>query len=732
VKPLLHREQWVCSSRLSKILGVGAGCWVALICGVGIAQERRETPPQTPQRSEAELRLEEAGEMSGNAARLELAGMFLARGEAEEARAVLERVRQPGAAEAQYVRVLQAGLLLREKRWTEAEAIFAAVLDAKVPVPSEVLVEAALGRCEALRQGQSAAVAGRNLLQFLQGGRELPGAEPVFKTLVEVLSESTESVEAELRAGIRNGSPEYRALGQFYLAQFYFYIGKAAKAVESLQMFCEHFPEHRLLGAALLQRAEQAMEAGNAKEGLRLLEAIDGHTEDIQVKRLSQIRHALAQFQLKAFDRALVEFGEVAGHWPELGVEARYNAGLCATRLGNFKRATQELEFLRAAPESGALTAELELEVALHRASSGQVQADEALQSFIRAHPGHPRLGDARVALAGLCSVEAQNTQTDVGPGSARALRERAATLLRTVANDPQSSKAAVQAKALAVFLADAAEGRNEEEVLQQGEAFVRDYAGSPLTGQMRMKLGEIYFRRKDYANAEAQFATLAEQQVNSDLAETALYLAGQCASSLLNQGSVDRALAYWDKVAQGAGALRWKARYQQAAVKSRLGEEAEGAVLFDLILRAPSGVDAELRAAARCGKADALLSLAKREGEALEGALAEYRILAASGVGPVWRNQALYKIGKALETNDPEEALKAFYEVLDAPGSAEAGEFFWLHKAGFDAARLLESRRAFREAATLYERLATLGGPRGEEARQRALQLRLEHFIWE
>jgi hypothetical protein len=194
----------------------------------------------------------------------------------------------------------------------------------------------------------------------------------------------------------------------------------------------------------------------------------------------------------------------------------------------------------------------------------------------------------------------------------------------------------------------------------------------------------------------------------------------------------VDRALAYWDKVAQGAGALRWKARYQQAAVKSRLGEEAEGAVLFDLILRAPSGVDAELRAAARCGKADALLSLAKREGEALEGALAEYRILAASGVGPVWRNQALYKIGKALETNDPEEALKAFYEVLDTPGSAEAGEFFWLHKAGFDAARLLESRRAFREAATLYERLATLGGPRGEEARQRALQLRLEHFIWE
>ena len=724
----LQNERWsAAATQFAKARELGAD---SVACALGRAQALPQL--ERGAEAEAELRTLEEKALGGNAVRLALSGVLLERGAAEEARAVLGRVAQPEAAEAQYVQFLRARLLLRDGHWSEAESGFDAVLTGRTAVPSEVLVGAVLGRAEALEQEQTPAIAARGLLQFLQNGRELPGAEPLFRKLAALLSESREPAESEFRACTHSGSPGYRALAQFYLAQFYFHLGKPAKATETLQAFCAEFPNHRLRGAALLQRAEQASDAGNHRESIRLLTEAQQHAEDPSLQRLLQMRHAFAAFRMKAFELALDGFTKAGERWPELRVEASYNAGLCAVHLSNFKRATQEWELLKATPESGVLPTELELEIALHRASSAQPQADDALQAFLRNHPKHPRVGDARVALAELCSLEADRPQTGVGPGSSRALRERAASLLRTVANDPQSTQAAVQAKALAIFLADAPEARNEPEVLQQGEAFVREYPSSPLLGQIRMKLGEVYFRRKDYANAEAHFATLAAQQPETTLAETALYLAGQCASSLLNPGSVDRALSYWDKVAQGNGALRWKARYQQAAVKSRLGEEGEGAVLFDLILSATEGVEPELRAAARCGKADALLSLAKRKGEALEAALTEYRKLAASGVEPVWRNQALYKVGKALETSQPEEALKAFYTVLDAPGSLESGEFFWLHKAGFDAARLLESRNAWRDAVALYERLASLGGPRGNEASQRALQLRLERFLWD
>ena len=679
-----------------------------------------------------ELRALETQGIGGNAVRLGLVGLLLDRGAVAEAQTLLERVTQPSTAEAQYCQLLQARLVLVAGREAEAEAGFDAVLGAGVPVPSEVLLGAVLGRAEAVERRHSPDIAARGLLQFLQNGRELPGAEPLFRRLSALLSESQAPAEAEFRAFTRKGSPAYRAMAQFYLAQFYFQVGKPAKAVEALRTFGEEFPAHRLQGDALLQRAEQALDAGDTNESVRLLKEAQKHADEPRLQRLIQMRSAFVSFRLKAFDRALAEFTKAAERWPELHIEAGYNAGLSAVRAGNYKRALHELECLKADPESGMLAAELELEIALHRASTGQSQSDEALQAFIRSHPQHPRIGDARVALAELYSIEADRPQIGVGLGNSRVLREHAASLLRTVANDPQSSQAAVQAKALAIFLADASKERNEDEVLQQGEAFIRDYPGSSLASQMRMKLGEVYFRRKDYANAEAHFATLAAQQPEAGLTETALFLAGQCASSLLNPGSVDRALGYWDKVASANGPLRWKARYQQAAVKSRLGEEAEGAILFDLILNAGEGVDADLRAAARCSKADALLSLAKRSGAALEDALQEYRKLAGSGAPPVWRNQALYKVGKALETRQPDEALKAFYAVLDAPGSTEVGEFFWLHKAGFDAARLLENQSAWRDAVALYERLSSLGGPRGEEARKRALQLRLEHFLWE
>jgi hypothetical protein len=312
-------------------------------------------------------------------------------------------------------------------------------------------------------------------------------------------------------------------------------------------------------------------------------------------------------------------------------------------------------------------------------------------------------------------------------------MRERASGLLKAVAVDPQSPQSAMQAKFLAVFLTDSGGGAQPEEVLSLGEAFLREYPDAALSNEMRMKLGEVYFRRKDYANAEEQFAGIASRQPEGALSETALFLAGQCAASRLNPGSVDEALRYWERVAQGNGALRWRARYQQASVKSRMGDDADGAELFERIVNSPEAIDRELRLAARCGRADALLSMAKRGAIPLAEALAEYEALASQPeVSPAWRNQALHKKAKALEPTKQQEALEGFYRVLEAPDSVAAGEFFWLFKAGFDAARILEGRQAWRDCVALYERLGRMGGPRSQEAKNRAFQIRLERFLWE
>ncbi len=664
---------------------------------------------------------------------LEQCGRLLAAGSWGPARERIGMIKDPNPVEGVCIRLYESRLALVDGRFPEAEAGFAACLESSVPVPSEIFVGALVGASEVMERRGETNAATRALLQFLKSGREIPDAEPVFQRLVALLSESTHPAEADLRDCLRMGPKNHRALAQFYLAQFYFATGRQGKAVEEITQFCENYPDHSLCAAAFLQRGERAMEVEQWTAAESLLKRGLRASTEASVERSLSMRLALVAFRKGLYADAREQYTRMGQQWPELEAETAFNAGLSSVRLGDLRAASMHLSRLLAAQGAQELAVQLELEIALRRAVDFHPQAEESLQTFIRTHPQSSRVSDARIALAELYMTQSGQDLPEEGPRSARALHERAASLLQVVFAEPLSPQGAMQARYLEIFVADIQQVRDEMEVLSLGEGFLRDYPESHLAGEVRMKLGEVYLRRGDSANAEVQFATLAEQQPEGPLVEKALFLAGQCASNLLNPGSVDRALAYWDKVAGGKGALRWKARYQQAAVKSRLGEEAEGAVLFELVMKAPDGVSSDLRLAALCGRADALLSLAKRTSASLDEALSAYRALAEDAEAtPMWRNQALYKIGKAVESTDSTRALQSFERVLHADGTVEAGEFFWSNKAGFDAARLHEGVEAWRKAIEVYERLAAMPGPRAQEARLRARQLRLERFIWD
>jgi hypothetical protein len=78
------------------------------------------------------------------------------------------------------------------------------------------------------------------------------------------------------------------------------------------------------------------------------------------------------------------------------------------------------------------------------------------------------------------------------------------------------------------------------------------------------------------------------------------------------------------------------------------------------------------------------------------------------------------------------EDALATFYQVLeDQSRPNRSPEFFWLYRAGFNAARLLEDQSKWESAAAVYEKLAAAGGARSDEAKARLSRLRLEHFLW-
>lgn len=667
-----------------------------------------------------------------HAVRFSIAGLLLDLGRVDEAKQERSRISPANALEASAAVLLEGRIAFAEGDFVRAESRFSALLAPGVEVAASVYLAAALGRADTLQAQGNLKEALLGLGTILRDERDFSREEALYRKYLALLRAQAEGSDEELLSRTRSGAEERRGSARFYLAQRYLEMGKTERALEEWKRFSKEHPNHPWIGRAALRVADLSMAAGDWGAAFGAIQ--DGLKGSLtpSVERGLRMLRAGVFFGQGQYAEALLAYEELAKDLSEEPTLPIYNGALCALRLKDFSRANSFLEGLQKREGADVLVADLECEIALQRLREGGLDGEWFVQRFVETYPKHVRVGELRVALAEWYFEQSQTAVESNQKGLFREKAER--TFQRVVADFPESARSA-EAEYLAVFLAGDSEGDavSMARFLDLGESFLRNHPRSPLGLEVRMKLGEAHMRRKDFANAETQFAEVEKASPEGELSETALYLAGNCASELLNPGSLDRALEYWNRVAQKNGPLKWDARYQQAVVKSRIGEEAQGVVLFDLILDVQTGVSQELKWSARCGKADALYALARRSEGAMDKALSEYRVLAESeGVSAHWRNQALYKMAKAVESVDRMETLRGFYRVLDAENSAQSGEFFWLFKAGFDAARILESEKKWADCVALYERLGKLGAPRSQEARLRARQLRLENFLWE
>jgi tetratricopeptide (TPR) repeat protein len=216
------------------------------------------------------------------------------------------------------------------------------------------------------------------------------------------------------------------------------------------------------------------------------------------------------------------------------------------------------------------------------------------------------------------------------------------------------------QAACLAIFLSDSKTPHDDPETIRLGREFLHDHPKSPLAGDVRMKLGQVYFRQGDYPNAETEFGNFAKESPKHPSAEIALFLAGQSAMRRITPGSTDVALAYFDQVVQRNGALNLHAREQQAIIQVRLGKEQEAVALYDLIINSRQPVaDPELRSAALIGKAEALALLARKDPQQLAAAFDAYEKLAADAdAGPSWRHRRFTKGQGCSQSNRAAESM--------------------------------------------------------------------------
>ncbi len=652
-------------------------------------------------------------------ARLRSAELFLDKSDWGSAQRLLDETNPNPSTERKERRFLRARLELVRQRPERAIGTFESLVKNPEGASHSLLLAALFGVADARLLLKTPESGDDFLEDFIDRHPQDEDLPAIFAKLDELYRAERKPARVELEKWTREPEQPRRAFAQWYLARIEIRAGHRDRALQLFSELRKGSTRSSAIAPALLEFAKLKSDDGHFDEAIAILdEARALQPPPALVDRINLLAGE-SHYAAGQFEAATASFEQLTHSGSTLAATSIFNASLGWLQLGNqarFLAASNQLEAQGGDRESGA---ELRLEEGLVQAAKGAKNAPELLQKFLHDFPENPRASEAWVALAEV-AFHATPPRLD----------EARKDLQRAMESKPTAA-AVEQADYLAIWIEDAVPD-NDAQLIARAAKFLTEHPTSSFAGDVRMKLAEAYYRRQDFANAQTQFETLAQQNPTGSVAEKALFFAAESAMSTMGPHSLDRAVELFDRVVQLKGDLRWPARNEQAVIERKLGRPAEALLLYEEVLKSDAKLNEKREAL--CGKGDIYFDMGTEDPANYERAIEAYEQLAVdSREAGHWRNQALFKKGVCLEKKaDRDGALTTFYTVLEAQARPDrTPEFFWFYKAGFNAARLLEDAAKWESAAAVYEKLVAAGGTRSEEAQARLSRLRLEHFLW-
>ena len=651
-------------------------------------------------------------------AQLRATELYLDKADAGNARRLLEKTQPTTVAEKKERHFLRGRLELALQRPDRAIGTFDSILKQPEGATHETLMAVLFAMADTHLQLGTPENGDDFLENFIEHHPYDVDLARIFAKLDQLYRAERKPSRTELDRWAKDPAQPRRALAQWYLARFDLRIGRRDRALDSFIALRKSYPQNAALAPAFLDFARFQVEEHRFDEALEILnDARALRPEPAALDRVNLLA-AEINYRTRRFDAATADFEQVATSDSQLAPVAMFNAALGALQKGDETRFVANVEQLATRTSDEKSKADLRLEAGLTEAGKGDPRAADSLNNFLREFPKSERAAEAWVALAELAFHATPPRVDEVRKDLGRA------------AESKPNPVAQERADYLAIWLEDATPG-HDAKATELAKKFVQQHDKSTLLPSVRMKLGEIYFRQEDFANAETQFELLTDEDPKGPLTERALFFAGEAAMGSITAQSLDRAIVLFDRVVQLNGEFKWAARNEEAVIERKLGKPQDALALYDEVLN-EAARPAEKREAI-CGKGDIFFEMAVNDSQNYQRAIEAYDRLAADRDAPAhWRNQALFKKGLCLEKkSDRAGALASFYTILEEGMRSERPrEFFWFYKAGFDAGQLLEADSKWQAAAAIYEKLASAGGSRSSEARERLDRLRLEHFL--
>jgi TolA-binding protein len=637
------------------------------------------------------------------------------------ARALLDKTRPTALADKKEKRFLQGRIEAQANHHERAIELFQTILRRPEGATRAVVVATLCANAEESLKLNMPETGDDALEDFIEHHATDPELPTIFSKLDQLYRAERTPSTPELSRWANDSIQPRRALAQWYLARIELRAGRRDTALRIFAELRKSHPQLPILAESLFEFARAELEDRRFEEALAILDDARGLRPAPALLERINLLAGRALYYARHFEVAAATFETVAHAAPHFASDSLFNASLAWLQLSDDARFQADYRELGEGGGNEETRGDLLLEKGMTEAAQGNKKAAETLQAFLREFPRHRRGAEAWVALAELAFHGA--------PPNLEAARKN---LARARENAPNPA-ARERADYLAIWIEDATPNADGAKVAAAANEFLQKYPSASFVSDVRMKLAETYYRQQDFSRAQTQFQILAQENPRAAFTEKALFFAAKSAMQSMGAQSLDRALVLLDEVVRKNGDLKWAARNEQAVIERKLGKPRDAATLYEEVLQ--GAAKPEEKREALCGKGDILYELGPEDRENYRHAIEVYDQLAAQkDAPPHWRNQALFKKGVCLEKlNERENALATFYKIIEDENRPDRPrEFFWYYKAGFNAARLLEDDSKWQPAAIVYQKLASAGGARSDEAKSRLSRLRLEHFLWD
>jgi len=276
----------------------------------------------------------------------------------------------------------------------------------------------------------------------------------------------------------------------------------------------------------------------------------------------------------------------------------------------------------------------------------------------------------------------------------------------------------------------------NEDKALSILRDFVNRYPDSPRAPRALFWTGEFEFNRGNFQNAEQLFLMFVERFPNDSQAAEALLWAGRAASMRGEYRQAIDILARAVKEYPDAAVFP-EIRFAQGDALANLTQFSEAILAFqEVINRFP---DSELAPQTWLKKGDCEFMLGAEDPKRYEEAMRSYRAGANNpNAGLDLALEAEYKIGRCLEKlgrND--EAVEQYYtrtvvrfmEAREKGAALNEDAKKWFLRACYNLADIFETRKAWRQVVSIFERVVSAGLPLPDETRERIRRIRTEYW---